>query len=191
LRQFVRVAASVTMLLGVNAPLHGGGTLFADMIAAFEHLPVAERARLERLKVLHAVSAARPGADERIVRPQDLPPELSGDTAVPEPVVHPLVRRHPVTGSQALYGPGGSAFGIVGMSHADGAGLIEELKRHATRSLFVQSCKLLPRQIPMWDIFAVMHRATHIEYTDDSAQARLSYRASVKGGPPFMARRSP
>lgn len=180
------VAASVTMLLGVKAPASGGETLFADMVAAFEDLPAPERERLESFQVRHAVSAARPDASERIVRPQDLPAELRSDTNVPAPVTHPLVKRHPVTGRKALYGLGGSAFGVVGMTEEAGAQLLADLKSHATAPRFLQSFKLLPRQILLWDNFSVMHRATHIDYSDDPDQARLNYRISLKGYPPGM-----
>lgn len=180
------VPATVTMLLGAKAPREGGQTLFADLVAAFEDLSPSDQSRLQSLHVRHAVSAATPAADERIVRPEDLPPELNVGTTVPDPVVQPLVRVHPVTGRKALYGLGGSAFGIVGMDEAEGSRLIAELKAHASQAKFVQQAKLLPGQILMWDNFSVMHRATHIEYGDDPEQARLNYRISVKGLPSFM-----
>lgn len=73
-----------------------------------------------------------------------------------------------------------------GMVEQEGAKLIADLKAHATQPRFVQQAKLLPGQILIWDNFSVMHRATHIEYSDDPANAQLNYRISVKGLPGFM-----
>jgi alpha-ketoglutarate-dependent taurine dioxygenase len=179
--------SSVTMLLGLKAPETGGETLFADTIAAFEALPAEQGARLETLVVLHAVSANKPAPGETIVRPEDLPPELTEGVAVPPPIVQPLVRRHPVTGRKGLYGLGGSAFAIVGMPARDGQALIADLKQHVTQDRFVQSHKLMPGEILLWDNFSVMHRATPIAYSDAPEEARLNYRISVKGLPPGIA----
>ena len=65
--------ATVTVLLGIKAPAEGGETLFADLAAAYASLPEAMRNSIDGLQVHHGVSAAAPGADETIIRPQDLP----------------------------------------------------------------------------------------------------------------------
>ncbi|MEV5033285.1 TauD/TfdA dioxygenase family protein [Sphingobium sp. LMC3-1-1.1] len=179
--------ATVTMLLGVKAPAEGGETLFADLVAAYATLPKDMRDRIDGLRVHHGVSAAQPGKDETIIRPQDLPEDMQRHVDIPAPVLHPLVRTHPVTGVKALYGLGGSAFAVEGMDEAEGLALLDDLKGHASAPIFVQDYKLMPGDVLLWDNLSVMHRATPIEYSDAPDKARLNYRISVKGLPDFLS----
>lgn len=178
-------AATFTMLYGVEAPDDGGETLFADLVAAYEALPAEQRALYDSLRVLHATSAATPLPDEYISDPRSLPAEQRKDIVLPDPVTHPLVARHPVSGRRALYGLGGSAYGIVGWSAEEGGELIIQLRRHATQERFRSHHKLMPGEVLIWDNFGVMHRATPIEYTDEPGRRRLNYRISLKGVPDF------
>lgn len=178
--------ATVTMLLGVKAPAEGGETLFADLVAAYAALPEEMRSRIDGLQVRHGISAATPAKDETIVRPQDLPEEVRRHVDIPAPVLHPLVRTHPVTGQKALYGLGGSAFAIEGMDEAEGLALLDNLKSHATAPIFVQDYKLMPGDVLLWDNLSLMHRATPIVYSDEPDKSRLNYRISVKGLPDFL-----
>lgn len=175
--------ATFTMLLGVEAPDDGGETLFADLAAAWDALSPEDQARYEGMRVMHATSAATPMADEYIVDQASIPEEIKRDVVVLDPVTHPLVQTHPITGRKALYGLGGSAYGIEGLDPAEGSELILKLRRYATQERFRSSYKLMPGDVLIWDNFRVMHRATPIEFTDEPGRRRLNYRISVKGVP--------
>jgi len=183
---YEEVAATVTMLLGVTSPDEGGETQFADLVAAYKGLSPEMKARIRDLKVRHCAGGGTPHEDEHMTRREDVPPEIRASVVQLDPVTHPLVRKHPVTGEPALYGLGGTPFEIIGMEKDDGLALIAELKRHAVQEKFRQSYKLMPGDVLLWDNFSVMHRATIIEYTDEPGKARLNYRISVKGLPSFM-----
>ena len=179
--------ANVTMLYGVQAPDRDGETLFADMVAAYESLPARQRSELDDYLVWHATSAATPLPDETIVKPQDVPEAYRGSITLLPPVQHPLVQRHPCNGRKALYGLGGSAYGIEGMPPEQGSELLLTLRRHATQAKFCSRYKLLPGDVLIWDNLSVMHRATPISYSDAPGERRENYRISVKGLPDELA----
>lgn len=177
--------ATATMLYGVESPEQDGVTLFADMVRAYEALPPHERDLLSGLNVQHAVSAATALPGEDIADLSRMPPELRQNAKIPPPVIHPLVQRHPVSGRSALYGLGGSCYGVEGLDPAEGHDLLLRLRHHAARDEFVSQYKLMPGDVLIWDNFSVMHRATPIQYSDDEGRRRLNYRISVKGVPSF------
>ena len=177
--------ATFTMLYGVEAPDDGGYTLFADLVAALAALPADKQREYEAMTVLHRTSGATPLPGEHITDRSQIPPEIAATVIDLAPVTHPLIATHPVTGRKALYGLGGSAYGIEGMDAEAGAELILELRRHAVQEHFVSRYKLLPGDLLIWDNFSAMHRATPIEYTDEPGRTRLNYRISVKGVPSF------
>jgi len=97
------------------------------------------------------------------------------------------VQRHPCNGRKALYGLGGSAYGIEGMPPGQGSELLLTLRRHATQAKFCSHYKLLPGDVLIWDNLSVMHRATPISYSDAPGERRENYRISVKGLPDELA----
>lgn len=175
--------AATTLLYGVQAPAHGGETLFADLVAAYRGLPDAKRRELDEFQVWHGVSAATALEDEVIVKPEDLPLEARKTVKSSGPVIHPLVRRHPANGRKALYGLGGSPYAVAQTPEEDGARLLLDLRRHATQAEYCSRYKLMPGDVLIWDNYSVMHRATPIDYSDQPGARRENYRISVKGLP--------
>jgi taurine dioxygenase len=184
---YEKVAATVTMLLGVLAPKAGGETLFCDLVAAYDDLPEATKQRIDGLEAMHMPGRSKLAAGESMVTPDRMTPELMETSNKFGPVKQPIVRRHLITGRKALYGLGGTPYEIIGMEREAGQALIAELKAHATQDRYVQHYKLMPGEVLLWDNFSVMHRATPIDYTDEPEAKRLNYRISVKGAPKFMA----
>ncbi|MFI4983317.1 MAG: TauD/TfdA dioxygenase family protein, partial [Nevskiales bacterium] len=89
-----------SLLCSKVLPAEAGDTLFSSMIAAYERLPAALRARLDGLRAEHDYSA-------RVARQRSemgVRPDLSAaQRAEVPPVVHPVVRVHPETGKRALF----------------------------------------------------------------------------------------
>ncbi len=174
------VPACVTMLYGIEAPETGNDTLFADLAAAYDALPLTTRQTIEPLQVIHDPSGGK----------VSLPGEVRGSGSTePLPVVtHPLVMRHPVTARPALFGISGTASGIVGWEEGPAIDLLLELKRHALQSRFRQRARVGAGTILLWDNFAVMHSATATDYSDEAGRRRLLHRISTKGLPPAYRR---
>jgi alpha-ketoglutarate-dependent 2,4-dichlorophenoxyacetate dioxygenase len=150
-------SASWSMLHARTIPSAGGDTEFADTRAAYDGLTEAMKRRLEGLiaehSLWHAVAKAghyMPTGEEREAYP---------------PARHPVVRRHPGSGRNALY-IAATASHIVGMPVEDGEALLTELIDFATQPRFVYRHMWHAGDLVIWDNRCTMHRATPFEATD-------------------------
>jgi alpha-ketoglutarate-dependent 2,4-dichlorophenoxyacetate dioxygenase len=112
------------------SPFGGGETEFADMRAAYDALPEAQRAALDGLVVEHDVfwSRGQIGFTE-------FPP---GEREQYPPSHQRLVRRRPGSGRKCLY-LSAHASHIVGSPVPEGRLLLHDLNEHATQREFVYS----------------------------------------------------
>ncbi|GAB1575738.1 TauD/TfdA dioxygenase family protein [Bordetella petrii] len=141
--------ARYSMLHAVVLPEQGGETEFADMRAAYDALPQAQKQRLAGLHAQHYALHSR---------------FLLGDTdyseeqreAIP-PVLWPLVRRHPGSGRDLLF-IGAHASHVAELSVAEGRLLLMDLLEHATQPRFVYRHVWQPADLVMWDNRSTLHR---------------------------------
>jgi taurine dioxygenase len=100
---------------------------------------------------------------------------------VPGPV-HPLVRKHPVTGKRALYlgrrrdWPSNY---IIGMSNEQSEALLDQLWAHATQPKYAWKHVWRVGDLVLWDNRCAMHYRSEV----DSTQARVLYRTVITGEP--------
>jgi taurine dioxygenase len=165
-KPYYRTPPLLTTLHAVELPPAGGDTEFANTKLAYEALPDETKRRLDGLRVVFQWEGGR--------RPGYYASELP-------PVDHPLVRTHPVTGSQALY-LGNHALRIVGMDEAEGAGLLAELLEHATQPHFTYAHRWRAGDFVAWDNASLLHRAV-ANYAMDRYR-RVMHRNVVKGPVP-------
>jgi len=154
---FRQKSAAWSMLHARVIPPAGGDTEFADTRAAYDALPDAMKRRLDGLVAEHSIWHSRqklggyvPTEEERKARP---------------PARHPLVRRHPGSGRNALY-IASHASHIVGMPAEEGRALLAELIEFATQPRFVYCHAWRVGDLVIWDNRCTMHRATPFEITD-------------------------
>jgi taurine dioxygenase len=141
----------LAILHAKEVPSDKGGTMFADMRAAYDTLPDARRQQLANLTALHGRSIGPAG--------EKLYGDNKGVTAkLPEDVSWPAVTRHPVTNRQVLFVNPLHTYGFVGMSQEEAWPLIEELAEHATQDRFVYYHRWRVGDVLMWDERATMHR---------------------------------
>ena len=141
----------LAILHAKEIPSAKGGTMFADMRAAYDALPEARKQQLAGLTALHGRSIGPAG--------EKLYGEDKGITAkLPDNVQWPAVTRHPVTGRQVLFVNPMHTYGFVGMSQDEAWPLIEELADHATQDRFVYYHRWRVGDVLMWDERATMHR---------------------------------
>jgi taurine dioxygenase len=181
---YEHVPAGVTMLYALEAPAEGGETRFADLAAAYDALPSETRERIDELKACHMLLGGKRDADETPIKlnpdAADRDGGIRARKRATERPVHPLVRRHPITGRSGLYAIAGTPFAIEGMQDAESAALLSELKTHATSERFVRAFKADTHDILIWDNLSTMHRATPIEYTLEPGRCRRLLRFSTK-----------
>jgi taurine dioxygenase len=143
----------LAILHAIEMPSAKGGTIFADMRAAYDALPEATRRRLEPLVGLHGRTD---GPDAVKVYGADY--TRSSAKARPERR-HPAVKTHPVSGRRILFVNPTHTHGFDGMAEPEAVRLIEELRDHATQAPFVYYHAWRVGDVVMWDELATMHRS--------------------------------
>ena len=167
-----------SLLCSKVLPAEGGDTLFASMIAAYERLPAALRARLDGLSAVHDY-AARMAKQGRA--------ELSAaQRAEVPPVVHPVVRVHPETGKRALFVNEGFSTRILDIPEQESQEILEQLFAAAKAPEIIYRHKWRPGDMVMWDNRALIHLAAGCP----PEMARTMYRTTIKGDVPLGVRRS-
>jgi taurine dioxygenase len=175
--------ASVSFLYGREIPLRDGSprgdTLFASTTDAFDDLPEATKRKLAPLRAVHRLAARYDGLKKGGLN-------KAGETdashrAIPD-AVHPIVRRHPVTGRAGLYLNPGLTVGIIGMSDDDCRSLIDELIAHCTKPEYTYRHRWRAGDLVFWDNRCLLHRAT-MDYED--RERRLMYRTTAIGEIPI------
>lgn len=150
-----------TCLYGITIPPSGGDTLFANQHKALEEMPAELRQRIEGKRVVHsAKNAYSPkgayGDGDKAARSMDIRASEEADAEF----VHPLIRAHPETGREALFGAPGYITGIEGMSPDEGWALLAEVYRWQTRPDFHYRHKWEKGTLLMWDNRSLLHMAT-------------------------------
>ena len=151
---FRQKSATWSMLHARIIPPDGADTEFADTRAAYDALPAATKTKLEGLIAEHSIWHSRaklggytPTEEEKKLRP---------------PARHPVVRRHPGSGRNALY-IASHASHIIGWPVEEGRKLLEELLAFATQPRFVYRHKWRLGDLVIWDNRCTLHRATPFE----------------------------
>ena len=170
---FQAVPPAGTCLRSVIVPPTGGDTLFADQRAALEAMPAGLRTRIEGVLAIH--SAKRAYAPDGFYGTSDKGRSMD---IRPSPAAaalqrHPLIRRHPENGREALYGTIGYIVGLDDV--ADPEALIGELHAWQTQDCFVHRHVWEPDMLLMWDNRSVLHRATG----GYEGHARLLHRTTI------------
>ena len=141
----------LAMLHAREVPADKGGTLFADMRAAYDALPEDRKQQLSGLTGLHGRHTGPAG--EKLYGTEKGVTEKQY-TEVPWPAVVP----HPVTGRPILFVNPMHTHGFAGMPREQAWPLIEELGAHATQDRFVYYHRWQVGDLLMWDERATMHR---------------------------------
>ncbi|KCZ53259.1 hypothetical protein HY29_17220 [Hyphomonas beringensis] len=151
-----------TCLFGITIPPEGGETMFANQYLALEQMPPQLR---ERIEGKHAVHSARNAyspegvygdVDKAAGRSMTIMP--SADAEATER--HDIIRKHPETGRETLFGCAGYIIGIAGVDHEEGWDIMSELYRWQTRPEFQYRHKWQEKMLVMWDNRCLLHMAT-------------------------------
>jgi taurine dioxygenase len=106
---------------------------------------------------------------------------LLDDAAKVPPVIHPVVRVHPVSGRSALFVNPGFTTRILGLSDIESDALLAMLHAHSTQPEFVLRHRWAPGDVVLWDNRATMHYAAD----DYGAAPRRMRRVTLRGSRPF------
>lgn len=169
--------AKATLLYAIEVPEEGGDTLFCNMIAAFEALPEELKQDLDGRFAVHDYANR-----DRVAHRTGTQPRLDRDnlSRVP-PVLHPVIRRHPVTGRKALYVNPTYTVRIEGMETALSDALLKQIFDHCLEDRFCMRYRWRPGDVVIWDNAAVMHAATTQNL--NPSHHRTLWRTIIVGGP--------
>jgi taurine dioxygenase len=174
-----------SLLAGVIIPAAGGDTAFADMQAAYEALSRPIRDLIDTLEAEHDGRAEF----ARFLREQPEGGTWNGQrfTAL-EPVRHPVVREHPISGRRGLFVNPTFTTRIISLSRLESSALLDLLYRHATAPEHVVRHRWQAGDVVVWDNRATMHLGVR----DYGEQHRVLHRVTVRGDVPFgPSRRAP
>ncbi|MBI10987.1 MAG: hypothetical protein CMM55_15840 [Rhodospirillaceae bacterium] len=157
-----------TVMYAMKMPSRGAGTLFADMYRAYETLPQDLKDVIDGREGKHKFSAgpAEGGVIPMTEEQDDMHP----------PVIHSMVRSHPVTGRKALYVNPLHVYGIAGMPQEEAAPLLDRIFSHALKSEFQYCYSYRVGDLVIWDQRCTWHKA-EAAYSMD--EVRLLMRAKI------------
>lgn len=180
---YLAAPPSYTLLHAHEVPPFGGDTLWANQYLAFETLSSGLRRTLLALNAVHSAGIAygTGGLLDRASSLTSMAIEPSEDAFVEQ--VHPVIRRHPVTGLPCLYVNPVYTTRFAGWSTAESQGLLEHLYRHATSENLTFRLRWDEKTLAIWDNRCTLHNALN----DYSGVRREMFRTSVKGTPPEPA----
>jgi taurine dioxygenase len=163
-----------TVLHAVQLPDRGGDTQFVNMHHVYEYLTDAIKRRINDLKAVHVYQSRH--SERKLMALSE-----ASRQAVPDGVLHPLVRTHPESGRRSIYLNPIRIEGIVGMAESDALMLLDELLAHATQPQYEYRHRWRPGDMVMWDNRCLLHKANG-DY--DMDQTRYLYRIMLKGDAP-------
>ena len=166
-----------TCLFGKIIPTEGGDTLFANQHIALEHMSSTLRNKLEGKLAIHsALVPYSPGGgygdkDREQGRSMDI--RASNEAFAKQ--LHPIIKQHPETKKEGIYGTIGYIIGIDGMDNQEAMKLLMELSAWQCKEEFLYRHKWKKDMLIMWDNRSVLHRATG----GYEGQERLLHRTTI------------
>ncbi|THH29740.1 hypothetical protein EUX98_g4448 [Antrodiella citrinella] len=168
----------LTTFFLLSQPKVGGDTLFTSQVSTLKKLSPQFVAFLKTLKAVHSgveqAEFSRSGKRGGVVRRE------------PVEYVHPIVRRHPVTGEEALYVNRQFTRRIVGLKREESETILRLLYDHIDKSGDNQArVKWSPNTVVLWDNRVTAHSAI-VDY-GDSQERRHGARITPQAERPIPA----
>lgn len=176
---FIETPPAIAVLASKHLPTTGGDTLWASGIAAYEALSEPLRQLLTGLQAEHDFTKSFQEFKYRKT-PEEHQQWQKAKEKNP-PLLHPVIRTHPVSGKQALFVNEGFTTRIVGLSEKESAAILTFLFNHVTKPEFQVRWRWQQDDIAIWDNRVTQHYAN----ADYLPQRRIMHRATVLGDKPF------
>ena len=181
---FVATPPAASVLVGDETPVTGGDTMFADTRTAYERLAEPVRTMCDTLEAVHRISPLAYWGEpfDSALNRADAQ-QLLDDAAKVPPVIHPVVRIHPVTGRPNLFVNPGFTSHLVGMSRIESDGVLAMLYEHMTQPEFVLRHRWRDGDVVIWDNRATMHYAVDDYGSTQRRVRRVTIRGPLPVGP--------
>jgi len=173
---YLEVPPMASMLLAREVPPHGGDTLFANMVLAYEALSPGMRALLDPLVAVNTSAKAD------VTRTREDRLKADGSDSVGKELLaeHPVVRTHPETGRKALYVNFAHTARFRGMTEKESAPLLNFLFEHQVKPEFTCRFSWQVNSLALWDNRCTQHNPVN----DYHGYRRLMHRITLAGDRP-------
>jgi len=176
---FIETPPMGALLSARVLPPSGGDTLWLSCIAAYEALSPAMQGFLSSLTAEHDMAASF--TVERYGNSDEVRERLAEARRKNPPVVHPVIRTHPVTGKKGLFVNASFTTRIMELTAAESASLLAYLAVHVAKPEFTVRWKWKPYDLAFWDNRLTQHYAT----ADYMPHRRVMHRATILGDKPY------
>lgn len=176
---FIQTPPMGALLSARQLPPTGGDTLWASGIVAYEALSAAYRTLLDGLTAEHDMVKSFPA--HRFARTPDERVRWDAARVANPPVVHPVVRRHPVSGRLGLFVNQGFTTRILELSAAESDSTLALLFAHVARPEFTVRWRWKLGDLAFWDNRLTQHYAC----ADYLPYRRVMHRATILGDRPY------
>ena len=167
-----------TILYAVDTPPAGGDTLYCNLYEAYQALSDGMKKALLRIQAVH--SAVRSYGPAAKLKDHMENMTIVNDSNEPDTMVHPVIRRHPVTDKPTLWVNPVYTIRFEDMTEAESAPLLNYLNQLAVTPTFCCRVNWQPGTLTMWDNRCTQHCAT----SDYQGQRREMWRTTVAGEAP-------
>ena len=167
---YIEVPPTFSLLHSRVIPEEGGDTSFCSQVMAAKALPVDLRERVWKLSAKHDSTYGSSGQIRPGMTPPASPVEALGQ-------VHPILRKVPTTGEEAIYLGRRTNGYITGLPLEESEALLDELWAHSTKPEFCYRHKWREGQVIAWDNRMLLHMRHPVDDTLD----RFMWRTQTKG----------
>ena len=176
---FLAEPAMGAILSAQMLPAAGGDTLWASGIAAWEALSAPWQRMLAGMQAEHDFLKSFPA--HRFARTPAERVQWEKARANHPPLLHPVVRTHPVSGRQGLFVNEGFTTRIVELSASESDAALRQLFAHHAKPEFTVRWRWKLGDVAFWDNRLTQHYAT----ADYLPARRVMHRATIMGDAPF------
>ena len=160
-------------------PPTGGDTMWTSCIAAYDVLNDEYKKLIENLTAEHDIAAAF--TDDRYGATPEARAQLAAAREKNPPMIHPVVRTHPVSGKRGIYVNHSFTTRIIELEPKNGTEVLNFLTSHVARPEFVVRWKWKQYDMAFWDNRLTQHYA----FADYLPHRRVMHRATILGDKPF------
>lgn len=176
---FIETPPLGAVLAAKTLPPVGGDTLWASGAAAYEALSAPLQTLLDGLSAEHDFTKSFPASRHTLTPAARAQWEATRDRH--PPLIHPVVRVHPVTGRKALFVNEGFTTRIVELHPRESDALLAALFAHIARPEFTLRWRWQENDVAFWDNRVTQHYAV----ADYLPHRRVMHRATILGDRPF------
>ncbi|WP_261642484.1 taurine dioxygenase [Erwinia mallotivora] len=176
---FIATPPAGAILAAKQLPKNGGDTLWASGVAAYDALSEPFKVLLSGLKAEHDFTKSFQEFKYRDSEEEHARWKVAVEKN--PPVLHPVVRTHPVSGRLALFVNEGFTTRIAGLKQKESEALLAFLFAHITKPEFQVRWRWQENDLAIWDNRVTQHYAN----ADYLPARRIMHRATILGDKPF------